>query len=82
VASVGGNIATVSPISDLNPVWIAIGAKVVARSIEGTVELAMYDFFTAYRRTRLPKGSVIEKILVPLKISREVVKAYKQVSSP
>jgi hypothetical protein len=28
------------------------GAKVVARSIEGTVELAMNDFFTGYRRKR------------------------------
>jgi xanthine dehydrogenase/oxidase len=83
VASVGGNIATASPISDLNPVWIAVGAKVVARSIEGSIELAMDDFFTGYRRTRLHKGAVIEKIIVPLNESedREVVKAYKQVST-
>lgn len=83
MASVGGNIATASPISDLNPVWIAVGAKVVARSIEGTIELPMDDFFTGYRKTRLPKGAVIEKIVVPLNESedREVVKAYKQVSS-
>jgi len=82
VASVGGNIATASPISDLNPVWIAVGAKVVARSIEGTIELAMDDFFTGYRRTRLPKGAVIERIIVPLNESKdkEVVRAYKQVS--
>lgn len=28
VACIGGNIATASPISDLNPVWIATGATV------------------------------------------------------
>jgi xanthine dehydrogenase iron-sulfur cluster and FAD-binding subunit A len=49
----------------LIPVRIAVGAKVVARSIEGTVELEMNNFFTGYRRTRLPKGSVIEKIVAP-----------------
>ena len=27
VASVGGNICTASPISDLNPLWMAAGAK-------------------------------------------------------
>ncbi|KAG6902926.1 hypothetical protein C0995_009317 [Termitomyces sp. Mi166 len=79
VASVGGNIATASPISDLNPVWVATGAKVVARTTEGSLELGMDDFFVGYRKTRLPKASVIEKIVVPLDGGpREVVKAYKQ----
>ncbi|KAG6916535.1 hypothetical protein DXG01_006418 [Tephrocybe rancida] len=79
VASVGGNIATASPISDLNPVWVAVGAKVLARTGEGAVELGMDDFFVGYRKTRLPKASVIEKIVVPLDGGpREVVKAYKQ----
>lgn len=31
-ACIGGNIATASPISDLNPVWIASGASVVLQS--------------------------------------------------
>jgi xanthine dehydrogenase/oxidase len=82
VASVGGNLATASPISDLNPVWVAVGARVVTRNMEGTVELQMHDFFTGYRTTRLPNGSVIEKIIVPLNSSddREIVRSYKQVS--
>ncbi|KAG6915199.1 hypothetical protein DXG01_012729 [Tephrocybe rancida] len=51
----GGNIATASPvgISDLNPVWVAVGAKVLARTAEGTVELGMDDFFVGCRKTRL-----------------------------
>lgn len=83
VASVGGNIATASPISDLNPVWVAIGAKLIVKSLKGgEEELRMDDFFIGYRKTRLPKGAVIEKIVVPLNDSedREVVKAYKQAS--
>lgn len=92
VASVGGNIATASPISDLNPVWVSVGARVGVRFAVsgsegkgdgemGSAELGMEDFFCGYRKTRLPEGAVIEKIVVPLNDSedQEVVRAYKQV---
>lgn len=82
VASVAGNIATASPISDLNPVWVATNTKLIVQSAQtGREELRMADFFVGYRKTRLPKGAVIEKIVVPLNQTndREVVKAYKQV---
>ncbi|KAG5636984.1 hypothetical protein H0H81_006190 [Sphagnurus paluster] len=79
VASVGGNIATASPISDLNPVWVAVGAKLQIRTLEGPLELGMDDFFIGYRKTRIPSGGVIESIVVPLDGGpQEVVKAYKQ----
>jgi xanthine dehydrogenase/oxidase len=48
VASVGGNIATGSPISDLHPVLMAVGAKVVARIVKGEVVLEADDFLRAY----------------------------------
>lgn len=82
VATVGGNIATASPISDLNPVWVATGAKVVAASPgKKQFELPLAEFFTGYRKTTLPRDAVIVKIIVPLNVSgdREVVRAYKQV---
>ncbi|KAF7303760.1 Xanthine dehydrogenase/oxidase [Mycena indigotica] len=81
VASVGGNIATASPISDLNPVWVAIDAKILAASPEQPeIILPMSQFFTGYRKTALPQNAVIVKIVVPLNTSkdREVVRAYKQ----
>ncbi|KAJ7468729.1 Molybdopterin-binding domain of aldehyde dehydrogenase-domain-containing protein [Mycena latifolia] len=81
VASVGGNIATASPISDLNPVWVATRAKVLAASpTNPEFELPLSDFFTGYRRTTLPRDAVIVKIIVPLNDTddREVVRAYKQ----
>ncbi|KAJ6542822.1 Molybdopterin-binding domain of aldehyde dehydrogenase-domain-containing protein [Mycena capillaripes] len=81
VASVGGNIATASPISDLNPVWVATGARVLAASPgKPQFELPLSDFFTAYRKTTLPRDAVIVKVIVPLNESgdREVVRAYKQ----
>ncbi|KAJ7166651.1 xanthine dehydrogenase [Mycena filopes] len=83
VASVGGNIATASPISDLNPVWVAISAKVLVASPDAEkaqFELPLVDFFTGYRKTTLPPNAVIVKIIVPINESddREVVRAYKQ----
>ncbi|KAJ6516474.1 Molybdopterin-binding domain of aldehyde dehydrogenase-domain-containing protein [Mycena sanguinolenta] len=81
VASVGGNIATASPISDLNPVWVATSAKVLAASAGNSqIELPLADFFTGYRKTTLPREAVIVKIIVPINdtADREVVRAYKQ----
>ncbi|KAI9024730.1 putative xanthine dehydrogenase HxA [Hyaloraphidium curvatum] len=80
-ASVGGNIATASPISDLNPVWIATGAKVVAASAaQGEFELPVDTFFVGYRKTQLPSDAVIVRVVVPLNGSpeREYVRAFKQ----
>ncbi|KAF8211716.1 xanthine dehydrogenase [Mycena galopus ATCC 62051] len=81
VASVGGNIATASPISDLNPVWVATGAKVLAAAPGNPqFELSLADFFTGYRKTTLPRNAIIVKIIVPINDTndREVVRAYKQ----
>lgn len=78
----GGNIATASPISDLNPVWIATDAVVIAASAEkGEFKLPLASFFTGYRKTTLPNDAVIVKIAVPLHKKageREFVRAFKQ----
>ncbi|BGP22254.1 xanthine dehydrogenase/oxidase [Rhodotorula toruloides] len=89
-ASTGGNIATASPISDLNPVWAATGAKIVcvapaSRPNDGEFELPMDDFFTGYRQTKLPQDGIIVRVVLPIPPKRfeedgkvEVVRAYKQ----
>jgi xanthine dehydrogenase iron-sulfur cluster and FAD-binding subunit A len=56
---------------------VAVDAIVVGETVESEViELETDDFFTGYRKTNLPRGAVIEKIMVPLNESgdREVVK--------
>ena len=88
VASVAGNVATASPISDLNPVLVAAGARVVARAAsrdEGNeFALPLHDgFFVGYRKTKLPADAVIVRFEVPVgeQVSngeREVVRSYKQ----
>ncbi|KAK4700783.1 hypothetical protein P7C70_g5458, partial [Phenoliferia sp. Uapishka_3] len=78
VASVAGNIATASPISDLNPVWIATGAKLIAASVEkGEFELPLDEFFVGYRKTKLPADAIIVRVELPLHAG-EIVRAYKQ----
>ncbi|GAA6007894.1 hypothetical protein JCM11491_006528 [Sporobolomyces phaffii] len=86
-ASVAGNIATASPISDLNPVWLATRSRLTAISPTTNngepITLHLDDFFIGYRQTRLPKDAVIAKIEVPLfkpkeEGEKEIVRAYKQ----
>ena len=81
VASFAGNIATASPISDLNPVLMASGATLTAQSkSQGKVTLPMSTFFTGYRKTALPANAIILDVRIPLSNPkmREITKAYKQ----
>ncbi|KXT06727.1 hypothetical protein AC578_8516 [Pseudocercospora eumusae] len=80
-ACLSGNLATASPISDMNPVLLASGAKIVTHSLaNGTVILPMETFFQGYRKTSLSQDAVIVKIILPIPSadSTEVFKAYKQ----
>ncbi|RAL03265.1 xanthine dehydrogenase [Aspergillus ibericus CBS 121593] len=79
-ASLAGNIATASPISDMNPVLLAVNATVVARTRTEETSILMSDMFLGYRKTALPRGSIITQIRVPLPPPgvREITKSYKQ----
>jgi xanthine dehydrogenase/oxidase len=79
--SLAGNLATASPISDMNPVLLAAGATVMASSLSaGEFPLPIETFFTSYRKTSLPTDAIITKIRIPIPAAdaSEVVKAYKQ----
>ncbi|KAL6703054.1 hypothetical protein ACN47E_010261 [Coniothyrium glycines] len=81
VASLAGNIATASPISDANPVLLAAGATLEAvNKRQGSIELPISKFFVAYRTTTLPPDAALHRIRIPLppQGTREVLKAYKQ----
>ena len=49
VGTPAGNLATASPISDLNPVFVATNATLVAKSLDKTTEIPMAEFFKGYR---------------------------------
>ncbi|KAL1959974.1 hypothetical protein VTO42DRAFT_642 [Malbranchea cinnamomea] len=79
-ASLAGNIATASPISDMNPVLLAAGATVTAHKGKEEYCIPMSSMFRGYRKTALPHGSVITMIHVPVPPSgvTEITKSYKQ----
>ncbi len=50
VATLGGNIITASPISDLNPLWIAANATFVVVAKGGAERcISASEFFVGYR---------------------------------
>ena len=63
--TVGGNVCNASPIGDLPPVFIALGATFVAVSKNGERRIPADEFFVAYRKTALQPGEVLGFIDVP-----------------
>lgn len=79
VGTPAGNLATASPISDLNPVFVASNATLVAKTLEETIEIPMSTFFKGYRATALPPNGIIASLKVPVaKEKGEYMRAYKQ----
>jgi xanthine dehydrogenase small subunit len=86
-ATIGGNLATASPIGDLAPALLALEASVVLTSRHGDREVLLDDFFTGYRETALRPGELVRSVrvpapLAPLTTFRKVAKRrYDDISS-
>jgi xanthine dehydrogenase small subunit len=89
-ATLGGNLATASPIGDSAPVLLALDARLTLASARGLRRLALVDFFTGYRKTALLPGEIIRSVHVPLpvpehqrfyKVSRRVLDDISTVSA-
>lgn len=85
VACLGGNIATASPISDINPVLVACGAVLVVKSLDPKTDqiveremLIDREFFKGYRITSLTSADVVMSIKIPFTKEHEYILAYKQ----
>lgn len=79
VGTPAGNLATASPISDLNPVFVASDATIVARSLDSETKIPMSQFFKGYRTTALPPDAIIASIRIPVTRTKgEFFQAYKQ----
>lgn len=79
VGTPAGNLATASPISDLNPVFVATNSVIIAKSLEKETEIPLSKFFKGYRTTALPPDAIIAKLRIPLaRKEREYLRAYKQ----
>ncbi|KAJ8903637.1 hypothetical protein NDN08_004739 [Rhodosorus marinus] len=79
VATVGGNIVTASPISDLNPVWSSSRAQFLVfshRTGEERLQKAE-EFFVGYRKIRMAPGELLLKVIVPWTKPYEFVSVFK-----
>jgi xanthine dehydrogenase/oxidase len=80
VASIGGNIMTSSPISDLNPILLAAGAELQVASADGGKRTLKMDenFFTGYRKNAVNDSEVLVSIVIPKTSKNQHFLAYKQ----
>ncbi|MGO4704491.1 xanthine dehydrogenase small subunit [Microvirga sp. 2MCAF38] len=75
--TVGGNIANGSPIGDLPPALIALGATLELRKGDTTRTLPLEDFFIAYRRQDRTEGEFVRGVSIPTLKLDEAFRAYK-----
>ncbi|KAK7085090.1 hypothetical protein SK128_008316 [Halocaridina rubra] len=80
VGAIGGNIMTGSPISDLNPLLMAAGAKLSLCSQErGYREVEMDEhFFTGYRKNIVLADEILVSVHIPYTREDEYFLGFKQ----
>jgi xanthine dehydrogenase small subunit len=64
-ATLGGNLATASPIGDSAPLLLAFDASIHIAGPTGRRTLPLASFFTGYRRTALQRGEILTTIEIP-----------------
>lgn len=78
VAALAGNLATASPISDMNPMLAALGATINLLSKKGPRSVLVSEFFLAYRKVDMRPDELIASIDIPLTQENEYVQPFKQ----
>lgn len=76
-ATIGGNVANASPIGDLPPLLLALGAVIHIDDGENERTVPISAFFTGYRQTTLEQGEWISAIELPLPNHNQHLAAYK-----
>jgi xanthine dehydrogenase small subunit len=75
--TVGGNIANGSPIGDLAPALIALGATLHLRHSTATRHMNLENFFIAYGKQDRAPGELVWRIDVPRPKADQIFKCYK-----
>ena len=68
-ASLGGNIATASPIGDSAPVLLVLDSTVTLASLDGERTVPLSEFFTGYRKTVMEPGEILKTVTIPRGLS-------------
>jgi xanthine dehydrogenase small subunit len=64
-ATLGGSLATASPIGDSAPLLLALDASVRLISRHGERLLPLTEFFVGYRQTVLKHGELLQSLVIP-----------------
>jgi xanthine dehydrogenase small subunit len=64
-ATLGGNLATASPVGDAAPLLMALDAQVNLASRDGHRRVPLCEFFRGYRQTAMRQGELIVSVSVP-----------------
>ncbi len=69
-ATLAGNLVTASPIGDMAPVLLALGASITLATLDGsgrvvTRVLPLDEFFVGYRATAMRPGEIVSAITIP-----------------
>jgi xanthine dehydrogenase small subunit len=75
--TIGGNIANGSPIGDMPPLLIALGATLVLKSSSGERRMALEDYFIAYGKQDRKPGEIVWAIEVPKLLGNMCYSAFK-----
>jgi xanthine dehydrogenase small subunit len=70
-ATLGGNLATASPIGDSAPMLLGLDAEVRIASGSGERSVKLCDFFRDYRQTALAHGEIIRSVRIPKPLPQE-----------
>lgn len=77
LATLGGNLATASPIGDTLPVLMAYNAKVALENVNEKRQIPLDQFFTGYRQTVRRPDELITAVVIPKLADGAQVKSYK-----
>ena len=75
--TIGGNIANGSPIGDIPPMLIALGATLHLRHGGNERQLPLEDFFVAYGKQDRAAGELVWRVDVPKLKANEAFRAFK-----
>jgi xanthine dehydrogenase small subunit len=64
-ATLGGNLATASPVGDAAPLLLALDAQVNIAGPSGLRQVPLEGFFLGYRKTSLLPGEVLLSVSIP-----------------
>jgi xanthine dehydrogenase small subunit len=75
-ATIGGNLATASPIGDAAPMLLVLDAIVHLAGLSGRRTIPLASFFTGYRKTAMQSGELIAAVEIPKPLP-QFVRYYK-----